>query len=201
MDVTFGSRLTRGSMISGGVSTGRTVTDWCHVVGNPQLFATGMTAAATSTDPRIDEFCHQTNPWSANTQVKLNGSYSLPWNLQASATFQNLPGIPITATYVANNAAISPSLGRNLAGNAANQILSLIVPNTVFEKRITQVDSRLTRMFRLQNGKRVQLMFDLYNVLNANSVLSINTRYGAAWLTPTQILAGRLAKFGAQFDF
>lgn len=200
-DVTFGSRLRRGSMIAGGFSTGRIVTDWCHVVGNPQLFATGMTVTTTSIDPRNEAFCRQTNPWKANTQVKLNGSYSLPWDLQASATFQNLPGIPITATYVANNAAISPSLGRNLSGNQVNQILSLIVPNTQFEKRITQVDMRLTRIFRLGGARRFQVMFDLYNVLNANSVLSINTRFGAAWLTPTQILAGRLAKFGAQFDF
>ncbi|MBM3772150.1 MAG: hypothetical protein FJW27_12870 [Acidimicrobiia bacterium] len=201
VDLTFGSRLRRGSMIAGGVSTGKTTTDWCHVEGNPQLFAAGMTAVATSIDPRNQAFCHQSTPWLATTQVKVNGSYSLPYGLQASGTFQNLPGLPITATYVATNAAISPSLGRNLSGSAANQILSLIVPNTVFENRITQVDARVTRIFRLGGAKRFQVMFDVYNVLNANSVLAINTRFGTAWPTPTQILAGRLAKFGAQFDF
>jgi hypothetical protein len=44
-------------------------------------------------------------------------------------------------------------------------------------------------------------MFDAYNVLNASSILGLNTRYGPAWLTPTQILPGRLVKFGMQLDF
>lgn len=199
VDVTFGSRLTRGSMISGGVSTGQTSTNWCHVVGNPQLTAAGMPTAAI--DPRIEGFCDQKTPWKATTQLKLNGSYSLPLGLQASGTFQNLPGIPITASYVANNAAISPSLGRNLSGGAANVIVNLLPPNRLYEKRITQLDARVTRIFRMQGSRRFQVMFDVYNVLNANSVLATNTRFGTSWLAPTQILAGRLAKFGAQFDF
>jgi hypothetical protein len=29
----------------------------------------------------------------------------------------------------------------------------------------------------------------------------MNTTYGAAWKTPTQILSGRLLRVGAQFDF
>jgi len=44
-------------------------------------------------------------------------------------------------------------------------------------------------------------MFDIYNALNANTVLGINPTYGSTWLRPTAILAGRLFKFGAQFDF
>jgi hypothetical protein len=42
---------------------------------------------------------------------------------------------------------------------------------------------------------------DVYNALNASPLLSINTRYGPSWLTPTEILAGRQFKFGAQLNF
>ena len=42
---------------------------------------------------------------------------------------------------------------------------------------------------------------DLYNALNANSILSLNTRYGSAWLRPIQILDGRIVKFGGQLTF
>jgi hypothetical protein len=44
-------------------------------------------------------------------------------------------------------------------------------------------------------------MFDAYNVLNGNAILALNTRFGSAWLNPTQILPARLFKFGMQIDF
>jgi hypothetical protein len=40
-------------------------------------------------------------------------------------------------------------------------------------------------------------MFDAYNVFNANTILGVVGNY----LNPTQILAGRLFKVGAQVDF
>ena len=70
----------------------------------------------------------------------------------------------------------------------------------MFENRIMQVDVRLTKNFRF-GRTRLQGMFDIYNVLNANSVLGANATYGSAWLRPTSVMAGRLFKFGAQFDF
>ena len=42
--------------------------------------------------------------------------------------------------------------------------------------------------------------FDIYNLLNANTVTDITTRYGSSWLVPTRILPGRLFKFGIQVD-
>ncbi|OLB61385.1 MAG: hypothetical protein AUI11_09900 [Acidobacteria bacterium 13_2_20CM_2_66_4] len=36
---------------------------------------------------------------------------------------------------------------------------------------------------------------------NSSAILSLNTTYGTSWLSPTQILQGRLVKVGAQIDF
>ena len=133
--------------------------------------------------------------------MKLLAVYPLPWwGLQASATFQSLPGPEITAIYSATNAEIAPSLGRNLAGEQTTANISLIPDGTQFGDRLNQVDARLTKTFRVRRG-RIQGQFDLYNLFNANPVLAIATRYGPAWLTPTSILAGRTAKFGVQVDF
>ena len=48
---------------------------------------------------------------------------------------------------------------------------------------------------------RLQANLDLYNALNASSVLNQTTRYGAAWQDVVQIMGGRMLKLGAQFDF
>jgi hypothetical protein len=183
-DVTLNARRSQG-MLSGGLSTGNTVTDACFTVDSPQAM----------------RFCRNSVPWSAGTQLKLFGVYNLPWEMQASGTYQNIPGIPIQANYTATNAEIKPSLGRDLsAGPAANVSVALIEPNTMFEDRINQFDARLTKNIRL-SGRRIEVMLDVYNVFNASPVLSINNTYGQAWLRPNQILDGRLFKFGVQLDF
>jgi len=48
---------------------------------------------------------------------------------------------------------------------------------------------------------RIQASVDLFNVLNSSAILGLNTTYGSSWLSPTQILQGRLIKIGAQVDF
>jgi hypothetical protein len=185
VDATLSLRMDNGLFLSGGLSTGQTATNACFTVDSPQAL----------------RFCDVVSPWSAQTQLKLFGAYTLPWQLEASGTFQSLPGIPITASYVATNAEIAPSLGRNLAAGArGTATVDLIAPQTMFEERIVQLDLRLARSLRV-GGARVKGMFDVYNALNASPILAINTRYGPAWKTPSQILAGRLFKFGVQMDF
>jgi hypothetical protein len=136
--------------------------------------------------------------------------YPLPWDIQVSGIYQNSSGIPITAGYVATNAEIAPSLGRNLgscAGAAtctANVTIELIPPNSVFEPRLQQIDLRFSRVFNLGGTRRLRGGVDIYNILNASNVLNMNTTYsppGGVWKDVTQILGGRLVRLGAQFDF
>ena len=130
----------------------------------------------------------------------MQGSYTLPLDLQASATFQNIPGPAILATYAVPNAAITPSLGRNLSGNAASATQSLIAPNSLYGPRINQLDVRLSKTVRF-GEHRVQAMVDVFNATNSSTVLQSNTTYGATWNTPQRILDGRLVKFGVQMNF
>jgi len=133
----------------------------------------------------------------------MNGTYTLPWDTQASATFQSLPGTPISANYVATNAQIAPSLGRNLSGGSTASI-PIIAPFTQFEPRINQLDLRLSKNFKLSR-LRIKGNVDLYNATNANPVVVANTTYSSTgtnkWLQPQQILDARLLKFSAQVEF
>lgn len=190
VDVTMNLRFGAGGLLTGGVGTGRTVTDNCAVLmDSPQK-----------------RFCRVTLPFAGQTQMKISGAYPLPWNMQASATYQDLPGIPVSSSYVASNAESRLSLGRNLgacgaaATCTATTTVELIEPNTLRENRIRQVDIRLSKTVRV-GRYRVQGNFDAYNALNASPILSINSRYGASWRQPTEILAARTFKLGANFTF
>jgi hypothetical protein len=164
------------------------------------LTVLGVAASTSIVTPRNPEFCHVSTPWSAGTQVKLSALYPLPWGLLPNVAVQSLPGVPITASYVATSAEIVPSLGRPLTGGVRSVELELIEPRIRVEDRFTQLDIRLARIFRI-GPTRVQGMFDVYNALNANPVLGLNTRYGGAWLNAQQVLAARMFKVGAQFNF
>ena len=98
------------------------------------------------------------------------------------------------------------SLGRPLSGGAQNQTVNLVAPGTEFGGWLNQVDLRVAKVFRF-GGARTTLNFDLYNLLNANTILTYNNNFAVApggavtWLQPTQILQARFFKIGAQFDW
>jgi hypothetical protein len=188
VDVSVAARFGKGGFVSGGISTGKTVTNQCH---------TRLPAA---------QFCETTNPWSGQTQIKFSGAYPLVWGLQASATFQNVPGIPISASYAVLNAVIAPSLGRNLAACGTQAIctatatVQLIPANTYFESRYSQLDVRLTKAVQLGRS-RIRPAIDAYNLLNAAAPISENFAYGSSYRKPIDVLAARFVKFGLQLEF
>ena len=213
LDVTLKARFGDGGQLSGGLSTGQTVTDTCDLNNLPQVVPNNIGPVAASTTiltPRLPGFCHISRPWAAATQIKFLAIYPLPWDFQVSATYMNIPGIPITASRSFSNAEVLPSLGRNLgqcrgaATCTGTVTIDMVPPNTTFEDRLNEVDVRFTRSFRLAKV-RVRGNADLYNLLNAADVLNMTTRYsgltGGQWLQPTQILGGRLFKISAQLDF
>jgi hypothetical protein len=116
-----------------------------------------------------------------------------------SATLQNLPGPVILADYTATNAVVAPSLGRPLAGGAANVTVPIVQPGTLYGDRLNQVDLRISKLFAFA-GTRSRVSLDLYNAMNSDAVLEVNNNF-AAWQRPTEIMPARFAKFSVQFDF
>jgi len=208
-DVVFNVRLQHRINLNGGVNAGRTETDNCKILAQGYQF--GFPVGSTLT-PRTSAYCDVVPPWAASTQVKFSGAIPLPYDFTVAPVYQNLPAIPYTASATFTNAQVlaSPSnpqgLSRNLASGANGTVtVNLIPPNSAYEKRIQQLDFRFARTFRIAGGKRLEPQFDIYNALNASPILAINSTYGtngnSGWLTPTQILAGRLFKFGALLTF
>ena len=102
-DVTFQSRF-KGFNVFGGVSLGKQVAE--HLPGRgPELPALLRPVASTPT------------PY--QTQVKLSGSYTLPWAIQISGSFQSYPGDARNATVDGTILAEDPSLRVNWNVNNA----------------------------------------------------------------------------------
>jgi Carboxypeptidase regulatory-like domain/TonB-dependent Receptor Plug Domain len=206
-DLNANARLPRGGVVSGGFSLGHEVTDICAVAGQASVTYAGVAGvlassagtiapafAAVSTPSTL--YCRVQPPFQAD--VKGFASYPLPWwGLYASATLQNRPGPQITASYTVTAAQVQ-NLGRPLGTSTATT--ALIAPGTIYGARVTQIDARLGKTFKVERY-RIQASMDIFNLMNSSAVLSQNNTYGTAWLSPTQILQGRLVKFGMQFEF
>jgi len=117
-----------------------------------------------------------------------------------SGTLQNLPGPSILANYNLPTAVAAQSLGRPLSGGAANVSVAIIDPGTVYGERLNQVDLRFGKVLRYGRA-RSTVSVDLYNALNASTVLAQNNTFGASWLQPNGIFPARFAKVSLQLDF
>ena len=184
VDVTLNMRLRQGTMIQGGLSTGRTSTDSCDIVAkidNPSAL-----------------YCHVDTAFL--TQIKFLGTYAVPKvDVQISATFRSVPGPNILANYIATNAVVQPSLGRPLSAGAANVTVNLVEPGTMYGERSNLLDMRFSKIFKFSRY-RTSLNLDLSNMLNGNAVTTLNNNF-ATWQVPTGIDLARFAKISASFDF
>ena len=198
VDITANARLARGVQIQGGAAIGRTSLNNCSAVDSPEA---------------RPGFCNETPAWSAGTQVKFLVVYPLPYDIQSSVIYQNVPGIPIAADFVASSAnikaAVNPAtgkaLGRDLtAGSTQTVTVQLIPNNSQFDRRLNQVDLRFGRTFNLGATRKLKGSLDFLNLFNVNNVTRMQTRISATnnqWQNAFQVLTGRLLKVGLQFDF
>ena len=78
--------------------------------------------------------------------------------------------------------------------------VNLVEPGTMYGERLNQLDLRVGKILRFGGSFRATLNFDVYNALNADTVLVLNNAY-ATWQRPQSILLARFAKLGLQLDF
>lgn len=206
-----------GGFVAGGFAVGQVSYNDCAIATNyPNVSDTQTNAigSVTSTTTVPTQFCHYVIPWSGGSDVKFNAVYPLPkWGLGVipSVVYQNLPGYYYNTSYVATNAQISASLGRNLAACGtknpctATETLSdaLYAPFSEHENRLNQLDLRFSKLFRIKDRLEVKGNFDIYNIANANTILTEATTYSTtnSYLKPTSILGPRMFKPGVNVTF
>ena len=194
------ARLTGGLQLSGGVSTGKTITDNCEVIAKvPELLLSGQLLGGANGGAWLPaSACHQEGPFL--TQVKGVAVYMVPKiGALISGTFQSVPGPIIAANFNAPTTLVASSLGRPLSGNAPNINVNLVEPGSLYGERLNQLDLRFGKILRFA-GRRATASVDLYNALNADAVLTQSNAF-ANWQTPQSIITARFVKFSLQVDF
>jgi Carboxypeptidase regulatory-like domain len=203
VDVGFTAR-TRGASLYGGVTAGRQTTVMCEV-----------------DDPNSLRFCDQRDldlPYLM--QLKLAGTYPLPYGINLSGSWQGLPGVPVgtgrqdaeyvaaqnrvpdaslNVEYVVNNAIIRVA-NPTATLTQASVTVPLQTPGTDYLDRWNQIDVRLSKKFTV-NRVGFSAQFDTFNLLNSSNILSQTETYGSALGRPTAILQGRLFALGLQLSF
>ncbi|MEQ1575286.1 MAG: carboxypeptidase regulatory-like domain-containing protein [Vicinamibacterales bacterium] len=213
VDVGVNTRFGNRILLQGGMSVGRTVTDNCEVLAkSPEIISgraaeTATAQVALPTTPAGVPYCHVDTGFL--TQVKGFGSYTVPKiDVQASASVQSYvatgtgtttSGPRIDANYVATNAVIAPSLGRNLSGGLANATVNLLATGQLYGERVNQVDLRVAKILTF-GRTRTSASLDLYNLFNLNSVTVENANY-ASFRVPLAAMQARFMKLGVQIDF
>jgi hypothetical protein len=182
-------RMRQGITFQGGVNSGKTVVDTC-----------GVRAQLPETAPS-DPYCR--NDPGLVTRVTGLGSYTVPKiDVLVSGTFRSDQGSPLQANYTVTTAEAARTLGRPLSGNAPSLTVNLLEPGARWGDRVNEVDLKLAKVLRF-GRTRSTVGFDIYNVFNANAVLTYNQAFtpGGRWLVPTSVLSARFAKLSASIDF
>jgi hypothetical protein len=133
--------------------------------------------------------------WSA----KASGSYQLPFGVQASANLEVRSGTPLQETALFTGGVTIPEI-----------VLPVQPFGAQYYPNLWLFDGRFRKDFRLISSHKIGVGVDVFNLLNANTVTSVNTLYGpdfghvttaAGTTTTLPFLPGRDVQFVVNYSF
>jgi hypothetical protein len=173
---------------------------------NPDFFPEGSlfsAAAGLNNNPTGLEFRNEIST-TPTYILKASGSYALPWGVMASGNFNMNQGAVRVLTI---NGPGNVYGGVNAAGAATTINYTTLEFQPRDKSRFEDtalLDLGLQKAFTLRSERyRLKLMFDAFNVFNANTVLeySSNNVSLAGSTAPTRIVPPRVFRVGAAFHF
>ena len=214
-DLTMNARLPRGGTVFGGLVTERNMRNICDEPDNPNMLL--YCDDAQNDIPFLPTLkMAGTYPlvWGLTISATFQSLAGRPIGLSTTAGNKiSGPGYGDTGSPVGTNWMITRTT-RYPAGcpapcpagqlvaptlTSASLTVPLVAPGTEFLPRLNQLDLSLAKTFRV-GGTRFTGQADLFNVMNKNTDLSYrSTNFAtAAYLQPSSILQGRMARLGVQ---
>jgi hypothetical protein len=209
-EVSTTARFAHGAFFNVGINAQKRIFDQCNLVNAGIVSA--LTTAATEvaeTFPDGSKACHQDLPY--RPDLKLLGSYTLPYEVVVSATYQFSRGVQtggaapsILATWTGAPASAT-TLGRAYSAGLTTKSINLMaVGQNYGNQNLSQLDVRASKRIKLDK-LRFRLDFDAYNIFNSDWPFTVSSTFSntaaSNWLKPTNVLQARFFKLGAQFDF
>jgi hypothetical protein len=209
-EVSTTARFAHGAFFNVGINAQKRIFDQCNLVNAGIVSA--LTTAATEVAeifPDGSKACHQDLPY--RPDLKLLGSYTLPYEVVVSATYQFSRGVQtggaapsILATWTGAPASAT-TLGRAYSAGLTTKSINLMaVGQNYGNQNLQQLDVRASKRIKLDK-LRFRLDFDAYNIFNSDWPFTVSSTFSntaaSNWLKPTNVLQARFFKLGAQFDF
>lgn len=122
---------------------------------------------------------------------KVDSTYNLPWRFITSVNFQHYTGFPIQPTEV-------------FSGPELNQGLVNVILQPAGIQRypsINLLNLRFSREFVFHDRLHIQPLIDLFNITNAQTVVSENTIEGPTYGRPSNTVNPFLARIGIRLNF
>jgi hypothetical protein len=124
---------------------------------------------------------------------KVDGTYELPWKFSASVNFQHYTGFPIRPTETFSGL------------NQGNETIALLPAGDVRYPDINLLNLRIARDFVFHDRFHLQPILDLFNVTNAQTVVSVNSAVAqtgtSSYLAPSNTVNPFLARIGLKLTF
>jgi hypothetical protein len=209
-DVNLESRFRNGAFLKAGVAATSRLFDNCNLLqAGFDAVNTAGSFMGTEIYPDGTRACRR--EYAYRPDVKMSGSYTLPWDVQLAGTYQFSRGIQTggagpsqLANWTLTSAAAAPMIGRNWTG-VASRIVGLMWEGQDYGKHnLNQLDLKLAKRFTIDRV-RLRVDFDLYNVFNSSWPYTVSNTYSNAassnWQRPTNVLQHRFFKLGGQLTF
>ena len=146
-------------------------------------------------DPNNLQFQEGISGNDATYQLKLSGTYVVPRaEIIISGSMVNNTGYPRQFTYQVTRSVV-PTLTRSAQTIRLNRRGDERLP------RVTLVDLRFSRSFKLSGDRRFEPQVDLFNALNADTIVNMVNAVGPRLGYPGEILAPRILRVGFAFKF
>ena len=129
------------------------------------------------------------DPLNQKYQVKLQGSYSAAYGIMVSGLYRYGSGYPYT---------------RDLAVTGLPQGTITVFAEPRGSREVDSynwIDLRVEKMFSIGGRRKVGVVFDVFNLTNASTVLQYGSRTSVNLGTPLVVTNPRIARFGARFQW